>query len=576
MKTCQLLLLGCLLAGALALPSTLQSKDPRKPPPEDKKPPPEEKKPEPEENNRGPEGKKPPPEKRKPAPKGDTGVPSPRSDALSCGSHVVAEGSTAVIESPNYPSNYPNDEDCVYTLTTDTGKDLELSCEAFDLESHSQCRYDWLRVNGIKYCGSSGPSTVAAPQLDIDFHSDYSVVRSGYRCTVTVVEPTVVPAGSQLSCGRSRLALGQHTITDGDGDYSNDVDCYYQLYADQAGDQLSVTCSQFDVESHSSCAYDWLSLNGNKFCGSNGPSSVAAIDQMAIHWHTDYSVVRSGFVCAVTVGEASPPTTTAAPPPPADNCACGNVNRASRIVGGVETEANEYPWQAGLVSTGDNRTWCGGTVINSRYVLTAAHCTAGTSAGSIQVLLREHLINQDDGEIRFNIAQIKNHPNYNSGTNANDFSLLKLATAIIFPADNKIAPACLPTASNDFVGADAIVTGFGTTSPDGPQATTLREVTVPVISNSACQSAYSDYSITSNMLCAGLLGTGGKDSCQGDSGGPLVSLENNRYSLIGVVSWGIGCADPNYPGVYARVTDALSWISANAADGEYCSDPAAN
>ncbi|KAF0314518.1 Tolloid-like protein 1 [Amphibalanus amphitrite] len=312
---------------------------------------PEEKKPE-------PEGKKPPPEERKPAPKGDTGVPSPRSGALSCDSHVVAEGSTVVIESPNYPSNYPNYEDCVYTLTTDTGKDLELSCEAFDLESHSQCRYDWLRVNGIKYCGSSGPSTMAAPQLDIDFHSDYSVVRSGYRCTVTVVEPTVVPAGSQLSCATTSTA-------------------YYQLYADQAGDQLSVTCSQFDVESHSSCAYDWLSVDGNKFCGSNGPSGVAAIDQMAIHWHTDYSVVRSGFVCAVTVGEAS---------------ASDHHGRAAAALRQLRLRQR-----------------------------------------SIQVLLREHLINQDDGEIRFNIAQIKNHPNYNSGTYANDFSLLKLATAIILP-----------------------------------------------------------------------------------------------------------------------------------------------
>jgi len=273
---------------------------------------------------------------------------------------------------------------------------------------------------------------------------------------------------------------------------------------------------------------------------------------------------------AATTAGTTAAITAATTQPPSGTCSCGNANRASRIVGGQETGVYEYPWQAGLVSRGGTRTFCGGTIINSRYIMSAAHCTVNSSPNRIDILIKEHRINQADGEIRYRLSQITNHPSYSSASGSGyDFALLKLTTEISFPSDNTIAPACLPTASNEFVGADAVVTGWGSTSSGGSQATTLQEVTVPVISNTACRSSYGS-SINPTMICAGL-SQGGKDSCQGDSGGPMVSLENNKYALIGVVSWGRGCALPRYPGVYARVTSVLSWIQTNTADGTYCS-----
>ena len=243
------------------------------------------------------------------------------------------------------------------------------------------------------------------------------------------------------------------------------------------------------------------------------------------------------------------------------------ANRASRIVGGVQTEVNEYPWQAGIVSRGGTRTFCGGTVINDRYVLTAAHCTAGNSASRMDVLLREHRIGTSDGELRFRVERIIDHPSYTSASGSGyDFSLLKLSSTIDFASlDNRVAPACLPT-GGEFADAEAIVSGWGTTSSGGSQATALREVTVQTMTNSECRQSYGR-TINDSMLCAA---NPGKDSCQGDSGGPLVTDVSGRYTLIGVVSWGSGCADPDFPGVYARVTEVTSWIQQNTADANLC------
>merc|ERR1719401_2879100 len=118
-----------------------------------------------------------------------------------------------------------------------------------------------------------------------------------------------------------------------------------------------------------------------------------------------------------------------------------------------------------------------------------------------------------------------------------------------------------------------VTTGWGTTSPGGVLASKLREAQIELVEEDRCSTSYLLENITRGMLCAqgtckaAHLGGEVQDACQGDSGGPLVcegrSGFNRSYFLEGVVSWGYGCADPDYPGVYSRVTESLEWIKHN-------------
>ncbi|CAL4132745.1 unnamed protein product, partial [Meganyctiphanes norvegica] len=268
-----------------------------------------------------------------------------------------------------------------------------------------------------------------------------------------------------------------------------------------------------------------------------------------------------------------PPITTDVPPTKKPSvCSCGKVNRASRIVGGVETKVNEYPWQVAIAySQFSRRAFCGGSIIHSQWVLTAGHC-ADVMVGSEVVVVGEHdWLSSSESNVRevVNINKIISHPNYNSNTLQNDVALLKLSKTLTFGSDNKVAPICPPEPGNLYERVSATVTGWGTTSSGGSTSYTLQEITIPTMSNSDCKSSYGS-SIYDVMICAGLP-EGGKDSCQGDSGGPMVTNEGSPfYRQIGVVSWGFDCAAPGFPGVYARLTKYMQWINNQLSDSGWC------
>jgi len=237
-------------------------------------------------------------------------------------------------------------------------------------------------------------------------------------------------------------------------------------------------------------------------------------------------------------------------------------------VNGEETEVNEFPWQVGLVDADWGYSpWCGGTLISDQWVLTAAHCTDGMAASGLEVLVAEHdySTESETQSLRIKVSEIINHLDYDSMTTDSDFALVKLEYAIDFEAYPHIRPACLPQSDeNDYDGYSAIVSGWGTTSSGGQLSNYLQFVDVNVLSNAVCTDSYgySSREITEQMMCANVEG-GGKDSCQGDSGGPLVTPNPDLYEVIGVVSWGYGCAEADYPGVYARVSKQLEWIESN-------------
>ncbi|XP_026670596.1 venom serine protease Bi-VSP-like [Ceratina calcarata] len=252
----------------------------------------------------------------------------------------------------------------------------------------------------------------------------------------------------------------------------------------------------------------------------------------------------------------------------APQCGYSNV-RHPKIVNGVPSKLNAWPWIAVLGY--ENKThpleWmCGGSLITSRHVLTAAHCIIEGYLKYVR-LGELDLTSTTDGAnpVTLTVDKKTVHPGYIKGRLVNDVAVLKLSKDITFT--DAIHPVCLPKneplTSSDFVGTHPFVAGWGATYYDGPGSPILREVQVDVLNNNICNNTYGRFRgpvIDNRVICAGYE-VGGKDSCIGDSGGPLVIPMNTTYYEIGVVSYGYGCAQRGYPGIYSRVTAFLPFIT---------------
>uniref|UniRef100_A0A4X2M693 trypsin n=1 Tax=Vombatus ursinus TaxID=29139 RepID=A0A4X2M693_VOMUR len=210
-----------------------------------------------------------------------------------------------------------------------------------------------------------------------------------------------------------------------------------------------------------------------------------------------------------------------------------------KIVGGETCLESSVPFQASLNA---GYHFCGGSLINEQWVVSAAHCYQSR----IQVRLGEHNIEATDGNEQFiQSEKVIRHPRFSSWTLDNDILLIKLKTpAILNDYVNTISlpSACAPA------GTECLISGWGNTvSPGANYPDLLQCLVAPILSEADCKASYPG-EITDNMVCVGFL-EGGKDSCQGDSGGPVAC----NGELQGIVSWGYGCAQKNRPGVYTKV-----------------------
>uniref|UniRef100_A0A146LZD5 Venom serine protease 34 n=2 Tax=Lygus hesperus TaxID=30085 RepID=A0A146LZD5_LYGHE len=401
----------------------------------------------------------------------------------------------------------------------------------------------------------------------------------GHRILVYLICPVLCllwsPAASQqqASCFyRQFMEPGRMFSLNNPGyprPYPGFTSCTWEAYTRQ-GAAVEVDCRVVNLSKtlFGSCL-DYLSVTvddkPNEYCS---PFKVSGTKvKMNLQART-----RQGgyFQCTFkATADQTPDTTTNPPNPPSQNCDCGWNKKAPRrrIVGGQETDIHEFPSMAVFVHGSSRSTWCGATIISSRAVLTAAHCTAGNNPSDYGILVGEHDVSKgsetSDTALVW-VSQFIIHPDYNPATQANDIALATTEKPI--PFNENIGPACLPFNFQTPTMKYLTVAGWGMDEFGGTLSDVLKKVALRIVPNNFCTRVYKHYDPV-NQICTF---ERGKDACQYDSGGPLYDYNSEQKQfLMAVVSYGNDCGRLD-PAVNTRVHSYLDWIQSQLPSENFC------
>ncbi|PWA23165.1 hypothetical protein CCH79_00002239, partial [Gambusia affinis] len=365
------------------------------------------------------------------------------------------------------------------------------------------------------------------------------------------------------SCGPGEKCLSFTRWCDGVKDCSNGAD-ESQCFRLQGIDFLLQGYSSDDNAWLPVCAENWNDNYGSTVCVQMGYDSKFYESSSQVNFKAS---APAGFLKLKSGSSSESPIQTQLMHSP--ECSvravklhcieCGKSFAApsGRVVGGYEAVKGAWPWQVSLQVY--HQHVCGGTIVSSYWILTAAHC--------FQTLSDPQLWTVTYGDVqlskmptRMPTERIVRHQKFDPKTNDFDIALLKLSKPIIFK-QRTVRPLCLPNVELHMNNSkDAWVTGWGQLYASGPSPDKLHQAQVTVYVRELCNHRYVlNGRVTDTMFCAGKM-RGGVDTCQGDSGGPLVFNSGNVWWLIGITSWGFGCGLKTKPGMYSNVSYFREWI----------------
>ncbi|NXR49087.1 ENTK Enteropeptidase, partial [Hippolais icterina] len=499
-------------------------------------------------------------------------VPTTPLAPTDCGGPFELWEPNSTFSSANFPNNYPNLAFCVWYLNAENGKNIQLHFQVFDLESiHDVVEVrdgrgsDSLLLGKTVYTEKGPLPDVFSTtnQMTVIFQTDKSTTRKGFLANFTTGYHLRACTVDEHQCGSGKC-IPLHNLCDNvpqceDG--SDEAKCMRLLNGSLSKGLVQARIGKMW---HLACANDWSEEISDSVCHLLGLGDVNKSSAILFTGDGPFVTITKGDNHSLTFTKREHCLDNLVVNLQCNIQSCGKhlvtQNNGARIVGGSDARREAWPW---IVSLHFNfQPVCGASLVSNEWLVTAAHCVYGRQLKPSRWQAVLGLYRQSDPAqpptVLRNIDRIIINPHYMKQTKDSDIALMHLQHKVQYT--DYIQPICLPEKNQQFLpGINCSIAGWGNIKNEGPTSDILQEAEVPLLSNEKCQQWMPKYNITENMLCAGY-DMGGVDSCQGDSGGPLTFQDGDKWFLVGVTSFGEGCALPQRPGVYARVTMFVDWI----------------